>query len=128
MVVDSDAQTLETVATLLRVFSNAEICLFQSTMAALDAFVAEPDSYEFVITDFDMPKLSAVDFHRILQAVTPGLKVLVITGGGMFTEENARRGGFCGLLHKPFTLDTLKHAVECAQSAPVDVSASGAPI
>jgi FixJ family two-component response regulator len=116
MVVDSDANTLETIATLLRVFIDAEICPFQSTTDALDAFLAAPDSFRMVITDFDMPKLNAVDFRRHLQALAPGLKVFVITGSGMFTEENARRCGFCGLLRKPFTLGALKRAVEYAQS------------
>jgi FixJ family two-component response regulator len=116
MVVDHDAQTLETVATLLRVFSDVEICPFQSTTDALDAFVAAPDSFAMVITDFDMPQMNAVDFRRHLQTLVPDLKVFVITGSGMFTEENARRGGFCGLLRKPFTLGALKRAVDCAQS------------
>lgn len=127
MVVDHDAQTLETVTTLLRVFSDAEICAFQSTTDALDAFVAAPDSFQMVITDFDMPKLNAVDFRRHLQAVAPALNVFVITGSGMFTEDNARRGGFSGLLRKPFTLGALKRAVECAHSAPITRTAlSGA--
>jgi DNA-binding NtrC family response regulator len=118
MVVDSDIQTLETVATLLRVFSDVEICSFQTTTDALEAFVAAPDTFQMVITDFNMPRLNAVDFRRHLQALAPGLKVFVITGSGMFTEENAKRGGFCGLLRKPFTLGALKRAMECAQSAP----------
>ena len=119
MVVDHDAQTLETVVTLLRIFSDAEICCFQCSKDALDAFVAAPDTFRMVITDFDMPKLNAVDFRRHLQALVPDLKVFVITGSGMFTEENAKRGGFCGLLRKPFTLGALKRAVESAQSGPV---------
>ena len=127
MVVDSDVQTLETVATLLRVFSDAEICSFQTTADALEAFVAAPDTFQMVITDFNMPRLNAVDFRRHLQALAPGLKVFVITGSGMLTEENAKRSGFCGLLRKPFTLGALKRAMECAQSAPATrTSLSGA--
>lgn len=125
MVVDSDEHTLETVVTLLRVFSDVEICPFKSTTDALDAFAAAPDTFQMVITDFDMPKLNAVDFRRHLQALVPRLKVFVITGSGMFTEENAKRGGFCGLLRKPFTLGALKRAVEYAQSDPIALTAAG---
>ena len=128
MVVDNDAHALETVVTLLRVISDAEICPFQSTRDALDAFVAAPETFQTVITDFDMPKLNAIDFRRHLQALAPELKVFVITGSGKFTEEAAVRSGFCGLLRKPFTLGGLKRAVEYAQSRPATRTAGSEAI
>jgi DNA-binding NtrC family response regulator len=111
MVVDNDTDALETVTQLLAAVSDAEICAFPSPWQALDAFAAAPDSFRLVVTDFDMPGMNGVDFRRHLQAMSPSAKVLLTTGGGMFTEESARQNGFCGLLCKPFSIGTLKQTL-----------------
>lgn len=120
MVVDSDQQILETIATLLRSFSNAEICLFRRAMDALKAFISAPESFHLVITDFDLPGMNGVDFRRHLHALAPAMKVFLITGSSLFTEEGALRNGFCGLLRKPFTLPALKYALEYAHTRAID--------
>lgn len=120
MVVENDQQILDMVATLLRSFSNAEISSFRSANDALKAFVGAPESFKLVITEFDMPEMNGVDFCRHLHALAPALKVFLITGSSLFTEEGAVRNGFCGLLRKPFTLPALKYALECAQTRDPD--------
>lgn len=115
IVVFNDRPTLETMVALLSAFSKAEICPFQSTKEALAAFVAAPDAFHLVITDFDMPNMNSVDFCRHLRALAPRLKVFLITTDGLFNEQSAMRNGFCGLLCKPFTLPALKYAIERAQ-------------
>jgi DNA-binding NtrC family response regulator len=115
MVVEQDEQTLEMLATLLQTFSTAEICLFRCAMEALKAFVAAPESFHLVITNFEMPGMNGVDFRRHLHALAPALNVFLITGSGMFTGEGAVRNGFCGLLRKPFTLPDLRYALEHAR-------------
>ncbi len=112
MVVDNDSQALEAVASLLKTLTEVEVCPFESATEALNAFAAAPEAFNLVVTDFDMPKMNGVDFRRHLQALAPSLKVLLITGGGFFTPEYAVRSGFCGLLHKPFSLPALKIAIE----------------
>src|ERR1700751_5971689 len=103
MLVDNDKEALDTVAGLLGELTEAEICAFRSAPDALEAFVRAPETYEFVVTDFEMPKMNGVDLRRHLHALDPALKVFLITGSGMFTEECALGSGFCGLLRKPFS-------------------------
>jgi len=120
MVVDDDSQTLEAAASLLRALTPVEIRSFESATQALDTFTAAPESYSLVVTDFDMPRMNGVDFRRHLQALVPSLKVLLITGSGLFTAEYALRSGFCGLLRKPFSLPTLKLAIENAKKPTIN--------
>lgn len=128
MVVDNDKETLETILYLLGVVTQAEIRPFRSALDALDAFAVAPETYELVITDFEMAGMNGVDFRRHLQALAPSLKVLLITGGGNFNEESALRNGFCGLLRKPFSLNTFKQAIEIARSRPIKRTALCAAI
>ncbi|HWD92668.1 MAG TPA: response regulator [Verrucomicrobiae bacterium] len=111
MVVDNDTDTLDVVTELLAAVSDAEICSFPSPWQALDAFAAAPDSFHLVVTDFEMPGMNGFDFRRHLQAMAPAAKVLLATGGRMFTEESARENGFCGLLCKPFSIPELKRTL-----------------
>jgi DNA-binding NtrC family response regulator len=122
MVVDDDTEALDAVAQLLAAVSDAEICSFPSPWQALDAFAAAPDSFQLVVTDFEMPGMNGIDFRRHVQAVLPSAKVLLTTGSGMFTEQTARQKGFCGLLCKPFSIAALKEALAGAEAKAANFS------
>jgi DNA-binding NtrC family response regulator len=122
MLVDNDAETLGTIASLLAVVSDAEICSFHSPWQALDAFAAGPETFHLVVTDFEMPSMNGVDLRRHLHAIAPSAKVLLTTGSGMFTEDSAAENGFCGLLRKPFTIGALKTALKNAKAHAVNFS------
>jgi FixJ family two-component response regulator len=124
MVVDNDADALEAVSTLLTAAGIAEICPFNSATEALDAFVAAPDAFHLVVTDLEMPGMNGVDLRRHLHALSPSLRVLLATGGGLFTEEYAVRSGFCGLLQKPFSLTTFRQVLEGAETRTLNRTAS----
>lgn len=111
MVVDDDTEALSAVTQLLAAVSDAEICSFPSPWQALDAFTAAPESFDLIVTDFEMPGMNGFDLRRHVQAVSPSAKVLLTTGSGRFTEESARRSGFCGLLCKPFSIGALKQTL-----------------
>src|SRR5882724_11115276 len=119
MVVDDDTEALGAVVQLLAAVSDAEICSFPSPWQALDAFAAAPDSFELIVTDFEMPGMNGVDLRRHLQALSPSAKVLLTTGSGRFTEQSARQSGFCGLLCKPFSIGALKQTLAAVETASV---------
>ena len=116
MVVDNDVDALDAVARLLAAVSDAEIRSFPSPWQALDAIIAAPETFQLVVTDLEMPGMNGIDFHRQVQLVAPALKVLLTTGGGMFTEESAREIGFCGLLCKPFSIGALQETLISVQA------------
>src|SRR5436190_4544253 len=111
MVVDDDLEALDTTARLLAFVSDAEILCFKSGHDAVRAFALAPDSFHVVFTDFEMPGMNGVDVRRHLHALLPSLRVILTTGGGIFTEQSALRSGFWGLLSKPISLAALKNAM-----------------
>src|SRR5579871_188410 len=90
MVVDDTDSVRELIALLLQQLDCAEICCFSSGAAALAAYTAAPDDYQFVVTDFEMPGMNGIELCRKLLAVTPELKVLLATGSSAIAPEVAR--------------------------------------
>jgi CheY-like chemotaxis protein len=114
MVVDDDAGVREIVSALLSAASDAEICSFASSAEALAHFAAQPLAFELIVSDFDMPGMNGVEFCRRLLELAPSQKIILATGSEVFSEAAAQEHGFCGLLHKPFSLAQLLHALERA--------------
>jgi CheY-like chemotaxis protein len=114
MVVDDNKDILTLVTFLLKELGQAEICSFNSPREALDAFCAAPESFQFVLTDLDMPGMNGLDLCRQLLDRSPGLKILLSTGSTNMSEAEARELGFCGLVPKPYPVATLLEAVKAA--------------
>jgi CheY-like chemotaxis protein len=111
MLVDDDTDVLDTITLLLTAVSGAEISGYASPWQALDALATEPNGFDLVITDLEMPGMNGIDFRRHVHAISPSTKILLATGSGLFTDESAREYGFCGLLTKPFSLCALKRTL-----------------
>lgn len=116
MVVDDDAGVLEFLARLLKSLNLADVRCFQSSAHALRAFEAQSDHYSFVVTDLEMPGMDGIELCRRLRCISPRLKVLLSTGSGLITEDEARQIGFCGLLPKPFPVAALCRALATSES------------
>lgn len=111
MLVDDNEDILLMLSAGLENLTSAEIECYHSPQSALAAFIRSPDSYELVITDFEMPGMDGVELCRRLRAISPAQKIFLATGSGFFTEAAARHAGFSALLNKPFPLSVLKTAL-----------------
>jgi two-component system cell cycle sensor histidine kinase/response regulator CckA len=111
MLVDDNRDILFMQSMMLEDLTSMTIECYTSPLEALAAFQASPESYELVITDFEMPGMDGVELCRQLRALSPGQKVILATGSGFFTEAAAARAGFSALLDKPFPLPALKAAL-----------------
>ena len=114
MVVDDNEFLLELVASLLETLGDAEVSRFDSPAAALAAFAAAPEDFQFVITDLEMPGMNGKELCRRLLEISPGLKILLATGSTTITDREAACCGFCGLLPKPFPPERLSAALAAA--------------
>ena len=115
VLVDDDDAIRETIAKLIAALANIEVVSFPSGAAALSAFMAAPDAFDFVVTDLDMPAMSGIEFCRRIKAGRPHLKILLATGSGVITQEEAIGLGFCGMINKPFSVGTLRRALADAE-------------
>src|SRR5207237_10763962 len=53
---------------------------FDSSIAALQAFQAEPQFYNVVLTDAAMPELSGVELAREIRRVRPDMPIVLMSG------------------------------------------------
>src|SRR3979411_3496297 len=75
---------------------------FDSSMAALQAFRAEPQRFDLVLTDQTMPDLSGVDLAREIRRVRPELPVVLMSGySGAQITARARAAGVADLACPP---------------------------
>ncbi len=80
---------------------------------ALDVFDRHKDRIDAVLLDITMPEMGGGDVLRALHARRPDLPVMLMSG---FTEAETRNqlehNGYAGFLQKPFSLETLRIAVD----------------
>ena len=71
-------------------------------VAALQAFEADPDRFDIVITDQAMPHMTGSELSAALLALRPGLPIVLCTGfSGAVTADKARELGIREFVRKP---------------------------
>jgi PAS domain S-box-containing protein len=85
---------------------------FESPKAALDALCASPHSFDVLVTDYNMPRLSGLEVLRVLGSVRPD-KPFVLTSGSIDPSlaERAEAIGVRVVLQKPYSLIELQSVI-----------------
>ncbi len=92
-----------------------ETTAFQDPRAALEALRANPAGFDFLITDYAMPRMTGTELTRAVLAIRPDLPVVLVTG--RISEDDRRLlepSGIRELILKPFGMDQLARAIERA--------------
>jgi CheY-like chemotaxis protein len=75
---------------------------FQSSSAALQAFRANPQRFDLVLTDEAMPDLVGTELAREFRLIRPEVPIILMSGhGGAALENRAAAMGVNEVLHKP---------------------------
>ncbi|MCP4673700.1 MAG: PAS domain S-box protein, partial [Desulfobacula sp.] len=83
-----------------------------SSIDALEAFRANPDKYDLVITDMQMPNMSGDRLSVELKKIRPDIPILLCTGfSETMSEEQAASLGINGFLLKPIVKKDLSHKI-----------------
>jgi two-component system cell cycle sensor histidine kinase/response regulator CckA len=83
-----------------------------SSIDALEAFKAQPEKFDLVITDQTMPKMTGLQLARELMGIRPGMPVILCTGfSDLVAEEEARTIGIKKFIMKPVILREIAEAV-----------------
>lgn len=83
-----------------------------SPFEALEAFKAEPDKYDMIITDMTMPDMSGEKFAQKILKIRPGIPIIICTGfSNMMSPEKASETGIKGFLMKPLTMSDLSKCI-----------------
>jgi CheY-like chemotaxis protein len=82
------------------------------SIEALEAFRANPDKFDLVITDMTMPKMTGDKLAAELIRIRPGIPVLLCTGySESLTHEKIKSLGIKGLLKKPIVIKDLAEKI-----------------
>jgi CheY-like chemotaxis protein len=110
LVVDDETALLEFAEEMLAQLGYEPVG-FASSTAALQAFRADPQRFDAVLTDETMPGLSGVALTAALLALRPGLPVVVMSGyGGEQLEAQVLAAGARELMRKPLA---MRDIAEC---------------
>ncbi len=106
-VVDIEQQMLETL--------GYQVVARTSSLEALEAFQAQPDKFDLVITDMTMPNMTGDKFAVEVMKIRPDIPVLLCTGfSEMISSEKAKSLGIKGFLMKPVVISDLSSAIRKA--------------
>ena len=91
------------------------VTTFTDPVAAMDAFRADPNAFDLVLTDLTMPRMTGIDVARGVLETRPGLPVLMTSGfSASWTPEAVRALGIHDLVAKPISLPVLAVALRSA--------------
>ena len=121
--VDDDPVMLLTVEALLQRMGYRVTCV-NDPLEVLGLWRAQPDAFDVVVTDFNMPAMSGLDLAVELGRLRPGLPIVISSG---YVTEAMRadilRAGVHHVLQKEYTLEQLGEIVHRALNEPGVVAA-----
>jgi len=79
---------------------------------ALEVFRAAPDSFDVVITDMTMPKMTGIELAGQISIIRPGIPIILCSGyHANITKEKAREAGIRKIIMKPFAINEIACAI-----------------
>jgi NO-binding membrane sensor protein with MHYT domain/nitrogen-specific signal transduction histidine kinase/ActR/RegA family two-component response regulator len=91
---------------------------FDSSVAALQAFRAEPKRFDLVLTDETMPDLTGTELAREIRRLRPEISIILMSGyGGSQLSERAQAEGVIDVLRKPLVRRDIAEPVARALHA-----------
>ena len=76
LVVDDGQTLLKLATTVLRTVPGSDVVACGDACAALEIFFAGPESFELVVTDFNMPGMDGLELVQAVHECVPTLKIL----------------------------------------------------
>ncbi len=94
--------------------------------AALDAIKIDPDAFDLVIADYQMPDINGLTLARRIRKIRPNLPVVLFTGfSENVSEAEARNAGIHEIVSKPVVVSQLAETLRRALDKSSEVSTKG---
>ena len=92
-----------------------EVALYFDSEEALTVLADAPDSFDLLVTDMTMPKLTGIELIRRISEIRPGMRTILCTGySDLVDAESAREAGIREFIVKPIIKNELGRAVRRA--------------
>jgi two-component system, cell cycle sensor histidine kinase and response regulator CckA len=106
LIVDDEAGLLAIVKNTLETFGY-RVRTASDGLAALDILEKSRGEIDLVLTDWIMPLMSGTELLRRIRAISPDIKVIVVTGSAQLEHGELRDLSIQGVLEKPYNTETL---------------------
>ncbi len=111
LVIDDNAETLETLGSLLSVLGTKTVCQAESAERALE--ILKTESFSLIISDYMLEGMNGIEFLEQLRAQGNQTPILLLSGApdkaGVLRATSHQNVDFFG---KPFQMAELMGAVE----------------
>ena len=109
LLVDDEGELL-TVQQQLLSSLGFEVDAFQDPTKALTSFKQDPEHYDLVFSDENMPKITGIQLLEQIQQIKPGIPGIICTGyGDALNVPESDDTVLFGVLRKPFTLSEVSN-------------------
>jgi signal transduction histidine kinase len=89
-----------------------DVTVRTSSVEALEAFRAQPDKFDLIITDQTMPNKTGVQLARDLMRIRPDIPIILCTGfSEVISEKEAKDRGLRGYIMKPVVKSEIAKAI-----------------
>jgi len=111
----TDGEELPLILDIMTRFPDTvHIQCFNTTEDACRAFEAEPEAFEFVLTDLPLPGAENPQLRRRLRSFRATRNILLALGSQLLSHEEAEQKGFCAPQPRRFPLTDFQEALEPA--------------
>lgn len=111
MIVDDEKAIIRFEERLLRRMGY-EVVSFTDSMDALEAFEANHNEFDLVITDMNMPNMNGMILSQKVKAVRANIPVIICTGfSDLLNEEKSKAMGIDEYVVKPFSKQKISEAI-----------------
>ena len=109
--IDNDEEITGIIQELIKLIGY-ESDISRDSYTAIKLLKSQPEGFDLVITDMNMPHMSGLELSRRLLNIRPDLPIIVCIGDDQSSlKESAIDVGVKGFLSKPFSMGELKAAV-----------------
>ena len=110
LVVDDDAIMLDVYKRAFNYFNITSDCV-TSGSDAIEKYKKNMKIFDFIITDYQMPKMNGVEFARAIKEINKNIGLLLVTGNDM--EKPVE---FVGMMTKPVLISELiQKVLDCCK-------------
>jgi PAS domain S-box-containing protein len=107
-----DEEPLASIGKEMLAFLGYDVTVRFSSLDALEAFRANPNRFDLVITDTTMPNMTGAFLATEMLRIRPGLPIILTTGfSEKINEAEAKKIGIKEFIMKPVSLGNLAQAV-----------------
>jgi len=94
-----------------------EVTTRTGSVDALEAFKANPDRYDLIITDMTMPNMTGILLSKEIKRIRPEIPIIICTGfSDQINEEKCKAMGIQGYVMKPIVgseiADTIREVLD----------------